>query len=76
MGRNSGWIIGLRGQWFKGYSASRLVTTGLPQGSILGCVTFNIFISDLEETAECLLMKFPDNTKWEGAVNMPPYRDT
>ena len=76
MGRNSGWMIGLRGQWFKGYSASRLVTTGVPRGSVLGCVMFNIFINDLEAVAECLLVKFPDDTKWEGAVNMLPYRGT
>lgn len=76
MGRNSGWMIGLRGQWFKGYSASRLVTPGVPQGSVLACVMFNIFISDLEEMAECLLMKFLNDTKWEGVVNMLPNRGT
>lgn len=69
-------MIGLGGQWFKADSASRLVTTGVPQGSVLGCVMFETCISDLEEMAECLLMKFPADTKWEGAVNMLPYRGT
>lgn len=76
MGRNSGWMAGLRGHWFKGYFASRLLTAGVPQGSVLGCVMFNIFTSDLEEMEECLFMKFPDDTKGEGAVNMLPYGGT
>ena len=46
-------MVGPRGQWFKGYSASRLVPTGVPQGFVPGCVMFNIFISDVEEAAEC-----------------------
>ncbi|GAB0179313.1 mitochondrial enolase superfamily member 1 [Grus japonensis] len=51
------------------------VTSGIPQGLLLGPALFNIFVSDMDSGIECTLSKFPNNTKPCLAVNTLEGRD-
>jgi len=52
-------------------SGWRLVTSGVPQGSVLGALLFFIFINNLDLELLSSILKFADDTKVFGKVATP-----
>ncbi|CAM4601877.1 unnamed protein product [Caretta caretta] len=71
------WLTGrLQRVLLKGeLSGWREVTSGVPQGSVLGPILFNLFIIDLGTKSGSVLIKFADDIKLGGIANIEKDRD-
>ena len=49
-------VNGISSEW-------RNITSGIPQGSVLGPILFLIFINDMPKVIQCLVKLFADDAK-------------
>ena len=58
------------------HSGWSTVTSGIPQGSVLGPILFTIYINDLPDVIENMVKLFADDTKVYSTVNNKDARDS
>ena len=57
------------------HSDWRNITSGIPQGSVLGPILFLIFINELPKVVKCLIKLFADDAKFYQIIKSNQDRD-